>query len=188
MSLSNSTLKGRCWVARISRLLKNIGLFCNRALQKRPHSAKETYNLEYPLWVCQTPLSKAYLNQHDRPIFIQNNKLSFVWNTPVFCIVLTKETWILYFSYEHVHFVTWLGGIVRMSQLWYFEREGKKERETERPKERERERARAREGESKSKSERERKRARERERDRERTGEGERQRDNVRESERKWKQ
>ena len=35
-------------VAWISRLLKIIGLFCKRALQKRRYSAKETYNFAEP--------------------------------------------------------------------------------------------------------------------------------------------
>jgi len=35
-------------VATISRLLKIIGLFCKRALQKRRYSAKETYNFKEP--------------------------------------------------------------------------------------------------------------------------------------------
>ena len=35
-------------VATISRLLKMIGLFCKRALQKRRYSAKETYNFKEP--------------------------------------------------------------------------------------------------------------------------------------------
>jgi len=35
-------------VATISRLLKIIGLFCERALQKRLYSAKETYNFKEP--------------------------------------------------------------------------------------------------------------------------------------------
>ena len=34
------------WVATISRVLKIIGLFCKRALSKRLHSAKETYNFK----------------------------------------------------------------------------------------------------------------------------------------------
>jgi len=34
--------------ATISRLLKIIGLFCTRALQKRLYSAKETYDLKEP--------------------------------------------------------------------------------------------------------------------------------------------
>jgi len=32
----------------MSRLLKIIGLFCKRALEKRLYSAKETYNLKEP--------------------------------------------------------------------------------------------------------------------------------------------
>jgi len=35
-------------VATISRLLKNVGLFCERALQKRLYSAKETCNSKEP--------------------------------------------------------------------------------------------------------------------------------------------
>jgi len=35
-------------VASISRLLKILGLFCKRALQKRRYSAKETYNFKKP--------------------------------------------------------------------------------------------------------------------------------------------
>jgi len=35
-------------VATISRLLKIIGLFCKRALYKRPYSAKETYDSKKP--------------------------------------------------------------------------------------------------------------------------------------------
>ena len=35
-------------VASISRLLKIIGLFCKRALQKRPIFCKETYNFKDP--------------------------------------------------------------------------------------------------------------------------------------------
>jgi len=38
----------RYGVATISRLLKMIGLFCKRALEKRRYSAKETYNLKEP--------------------------------------------------------------------------------------------------------------------------------------------
>jgi len=35
-------------VATISRMLKNIGLFCKRALQKRPIFCKETYIFKHP--------------------------------------------------------------------------------------------------------------------------------------------
>jgi len=40
--------RGGYGVATISRLLKIIGLFCKRALQKRPFSAKETYTFKEP--------------------------------------------------------------------------------------------------------------------------------------------
>jgi len=41
---------GICWygVATISRMLKNIGLFCKRALQKRPVFCKETCIFKHP--------------------------------------------------------------------------------------------------------------------------------------------
>jgi len=35
-------------VATISRMLKNIGLFCKRALQKRPVFCNETYIFKHP--------------------------------------------------------------------------------------------------------------------------------------------
>ena len=35
-------------VPSVSRLLEIIGLFCKRALSKRPYSAKETYNFKEP--------------------------------------------------------------------------------------------------------------------------------------------
>ena len=44
-------------VATISRLPKNIGIFCKRALWKRPYSARETYifkeptNHSHPIWL-----------------------------------------------------------------------------------------------------------------------------------------
>jgi len=45
----NSPCKRTCYEAStISRPLKNIGLFCKRALQKRLYSAKETYFLKGP--------------------------------------------------------------------------------------------------------------------------------------------
>ena len=42
-------------VATISRLLKIIGLFCKRALQKRPIFFKETYNFLRSLLIVATP-------------------------------------------------------------------------------------------------------------------------------------
>ena len=52
-------------VATISRLLKMIGLFCKRALQKRLYSAKETYNFiidYYHLYVWHDSWSQTLLN------------------------------------------------------------------------------------------------------------------------------
>jgi len=40
--------EGAYGVATISRMLKNIGLFCKRALQKRPIFCKETYIFKHP--------------------------------------------------------------------------------------------------------------------------------------------
>jgi len=44
-------------VATISRILKIIGLFCKRALQKRLYSAKETYNCKEPT-NCSHPIPR----------------------------------------------------------------------------------------------------------------------------------
>ena len=46
-------------VATISRLLKIMGLFCKRALSKRPYSAKETYNFKEPTSRSYTPYVRA---------------------------------------------------------------------------------------------------------------------------------
>jgi len=48
ISIANSSLKDTYGVATISRLLKIIGLFCKRALQKRGYSAHETYTFKEP--------------------------------------------------------------------------------------------------------------------------------------------
>ena len=52
MTHSQRLYRGAPWldygVATISRLLKSIGLFCKRALQKRPIFSKETYNFKEP--------------------------------------------------------------------------------------------------------------------------------------------
>ena len=42
------TVISRYGVSTIRRLLKMIGLFCKRALQKRLYSAKETYSFKEP--------------------------------------------------------------------------------------------------------------------------------------------
>jgi len=48
ISIAISTLKDTYGVATISRLLKIVGLFCKRALQKRGYSATETYTFKEP--------------------------------------------------------------------------------------------------------------------------------------------
>ena len=55
---STHNIRARYGVATISRMLKNIGLFCKRALQKRPVFCKETCifkhptNRSHPICVC----------------------------------------------------------------------------------------------------------------------------------------
>ena len=46
-------------VATMSRLLKSIGLFCKRALEKRLYSAEETCNFEEPTKRCH-PICISY--------------------------------------------------------------------------------------------------------------------------------
>ena len=46
--LTTLHMAARYGVATMSRLLKKIGLFCKRALQKRRYSAKKTYNFKAP--------------------------------------------------------------------------------------------------------------------------------------------
>ena len=45
---AQSDKSARYGVATMSRLLKIIGLFCKRALQKRRYSAKESYDFKKP--------------------------------------------------------------------------------------------------------------------------------------------
>jgi len=57
MCESESSSKGTHYgVATNSRLLKIIGLFCKRALQKRRYPAKETYNI----WNAYPPISRIW--------------------------------------------------------------------------------------------------------------------------------
>ena len=84
-------------VAMISRLPKNIGLFCKRALLKRRYSAKETYNLKEPTnrshpisWIMLPMRTKAVLvripnRRHTQCVAVQNI-VSFIG---LFC----KETY-----------------------------------------------------------------------------------------------
>jgi len=60
-------------VATISRLLKSIGLFCNRTLKRRLHSANETYNFNFKLQVsfAKEPYARDYILQM-RPIILRS--------------------------------------------------------------------------------------------------------------------
>jgi len=49
----------------ISRLLKIIGLFCKRALQKRRYSAKETYNSKEPTNRSHPMIDLVYILLHE---------------------------------------------------------------------------------------------------------------------------
>ena len=51
-------------VAMTSRLLKIIGLFCKRALYKRPYSAKETYHLRSLLMVATPYTYRVHICFH----------------------------------------------------------------------------------------------------------------------------
>ena len=67
--------------ATISRLPKNTGLFCKRALQKRRYSAKETYILKRSLPIIATPQHIActiyiYTYTNDRSLL--QNIVSFI--------------------------------------------------------------------------------------------------------------
>ena len=46
--MTNALKKNDYGVATISRMLKNISLFCKRDLQKRPIFCKETYIFKHP--------------------------------------------------------------------------------------------------------------------------------------------
>ena len=82
-------------VATISRMLKNIGLFCKRALQKRPVFCKETcifkhpthrsHPIEEPYMLSKEPnilAKKSYILQKS-PIFYQNRYI-FYQKSPAF--------------------------------------------------------------------------------------------------------
>jgi len=100
-------------VATIGRLLKIIGLFCKRALQKRLYSAKETYdfkeptNRSYPIFgsreFSDLPLPHSYVWQtssqmwHDSFICVTwllqicDMTPSYVWHDSFICV-----TWLLH--------------------------------------------------------------------------------------------
>jgi len=76
---SHSSADMDCYgVATISRLLQIIGLFCKRALQKRPIFSKETYNFmeptnrSHPIW---------YLSLHVQDLRPSSSILSFPHTT-----------------------------------------------------------------------------------------------------------
>ena len=47
-------------MATISRLLKNLGLFCKRALQKRQYSAKETCDIQKRPVIFKEPTNRSH--------------------------------------------------------------------------------------------------------------------------------
>ena len=58
-------------VATISRLLKIIGVFCKRALQKRLYSTKETYDFKEP-------------TNRSHPIYMYVHQYTYVWYIQVY--------------------------------------------------------------------------------------------------------
>ena len=99
-------------VATMSRLLKNIGLFCKRALQKRPVFCKETCILKNPTHRSH-PISKrllrhvSHINEtHDTHMFwllISENHISHVNETHESHITETRDV-----SYQRDSWVTCL--------------------------------------------------------------------------------
>jgi len=63
MYTTTSTTTDYYGVASNSRLLKIIGLFCKRDLQKRRYSAKETYNCKEPT-NCSHPIPLSSMSSH----------------------------------------------------------------------------------------------------------------------------
>ena len=85
---SNESLHG---VATISRMLKNIGLFCKRALQKRPVFCKETCIFKHP-------------TNRSHPI------MEWIWNAEMHTLIHCIHTYIdmrtslhTGYMYEHVY-------------------------------------------------------------------------------------
>jgi len=68
-------------VATISRLLKIIGLFCKRGLQKRRYSAKETYdfqertNRSHPTVGCDSDIHVSSLAEATEEARLQRDEL-----------------------------------------------------------------------------------------------------------------
>jgi len=61
------TSSGRYGVATISKIFRIIGLFCKRALYKRPYSAKETYDLNR-LLIEAAPYFNPYTYKYERVV------------------------------------------------------------------------------------------------------------------------
>jgi len=115
-------------VATISRLLKIIGLFCKRALQKRLYSAKETCNFKVPTnrshpisifdKVSMTHMSyeinescpKKGDKVHIYPIYFQIQPCEFMW-------LLTKYIYIYFWQGMYDTYVIWDKWV--MSKTWW---------------------------------------------------------------------
>jgi len=100
-------------VAPISRLLKVIGLFCKRALQKRRYSAKETYNFKeptnrsHPIWLIHT----------DRcPLRAWHN--SSICDRIIVCDMIHSHVkWIIHMCFPLRAFCSMLYGVALISRL-----------------------------------------------------------------------
>jgi len=80
-------------VATISRMLKNIGLFCKRALQKRPIFCKETYifkhptNRSHPIFIIICYYSWLFI------IIVDDTTHSCDWHDSSICATRLIHTW-----------------------------------------------------------------------------------------------
>jgi len=105
-------------VATISRLLKMTGVFCKKALEKRPYSAKETYHFKE-------------LTNRSHPICVCRDRGMHPWEAqiPVIHDSFICETWLIH-MYDIDHFYachdsfkceTWLIHTYDMDQIyvWY---------------------------------------------------------------------
>ena len=79
----------RYGVATISRLLKIIGLFCNRALQKRPMLCKETYNFKEPTNRSH-PIDRTFVKRNRAIPLVRIAK----WR---------MNNWLIYFGWKVTH-------------------------------------------------------------------------------------
>jgi len=79
-------------VATISRMLKNIGLFCKRDLQKRPIFCKETYIFKHPTHRSH-PISFMY-----RPYIIHISSIHYPYIISLFILIHAYTS-----IYIHIH-------------------------------------------------------------------------------------